>query len=402
MKLLSRAAVSIALYAIFQLAFANEQVFAKANISLDTVANSLAPFAKSNEFPNILEVGANQQVSIEYTLDIDLHEHIASIYRAYKPDYAAFVAIDPDTGRILSLTSYVKDDDYDGNFALGATYPAASLFKIVSAAAAIDTNKVSAQTVIPFNNKSTTLYKSQVLRHKDTKYTRRMPFSEAFARSANPIFGRLGVEYLNSDLIFKYAKKMGFGEHLTQDLPVLASQLDMTLSEEWQRAEASSGFTKDINISPVHAAAIAAAVLNDGQLLEPYVIEKAYDSSGQLVYEGKKNVAMQMFSKSTAATIKKMMQETTRIGSARKTFSSSRRYKAFKNAEFGGKTGSLSGLTPVGRYGWFVGYGERNGKKIAYASLVVYRDKWVVRPARVAFEVLNYVFKKSEKDVSKS
>ena len=79
--------------------------------------------------------------------------------------------------------------------------------------------------------------------------------------------------------------------------------------------------------------------------------------------------------------------------SAKKSFSSHRRYKAFKGAEFGGKTGSLSGHDPEGRYGWFAGYGERNGKQIAYASLVVYKEKWVVRAARVAFEVLNYVFK---------
>ena len=400
MKSFSLASVSIAIIIVLQLTFATELVLAKASLSREVVANSLAPFAKGNEFPNVLELDSEQKISIEYTLDIDLHEHIASIYRAYKPDYATFVAIEPDTGKILSLTSYVKDEEYEDNFALGATYPAASLFKMVSAAAAIDTNKVSANTVIPFNGKSTTLYKSQVLHHKDNKYTRRIPFSEAFARSSNPIFGRLGVEYLNSDLIFKYAKNMGFGGRLAQDLPVSASQVDMTLGEEWQRAEASSGFTKDINVSPVHAAAMAAAVVNEGKLLAPYVVEKAYDDTGEIIYQGKKDIATQMFSKSTAVTLKKMMQETTRIGSARKSFSSYRRYKAFKNAEFGGKTGSLSGLTPKGRYGWFVGYGERNGKKIAYASLVVYRDKWVVRPARVAFEVLNYVFKQSAKSAS--
>lgn len=369
---------------------------AQSSLNADQLARSLAPYAKSNEFPATLSVDKEDDYSVEYTFDIDLHNHIASIYRAYKPDFATFVAIDPDTGKVLSLTSYVKDLDYSDNFALGATYPAASLFKIVSAAAAIDNKLVSAKTVIPFNGKSTTLYKSQILKHKNNKYTRRMPFSEGFARSSNPIFGRLGVEYLSSDLLFKYAKQMGFGDRLAQDLPVQPSQLDMSLSDDWQRAEASSGFTKDIRLSPLHAAAIAAAVLNDGELLQPYVIEKVLDSKGSEVFTGKKQIAGQMFSKTTADTMKKMMRETTRIGSARKSFSSHRRYKAFKGAEFGGKTGSLSGLSPEGRYGWFVGYGERNGKQIAYASLVVYREKWVVRAARVAFEVLNFVFKQAK------
>lgn len=389
--------VCILINALFLIIFSTSLASAQQLVTVESLAGSLAPHAAKNQFPAVLKDAQGRNLSIQYTMDVDLHNHIASIYRSYNPDFAAFVAIDPDTGKILSLTSYVKDDSYQDNFALGATYPAASLFKMVSAGAAIDTKKISAKTVIPFNGKSTTLYKSQILRHKDNKYTRRMPFSEAFARSSNPIFGRLGIEYLNRDVIFKYASQMGFGNRLTQDLPVQPSQLDMTLAEDWHRAEASSGFTKDISISPVHAAAMVAAVLNDGKLLQPYVVDKAIDEQGKVVYQGKKNESMQMFSKSTAAIMKKMMQETTRIGSARKSFSSHRRYRAFKDAEFGGKTGSLSGLTPKGRYGWFAGYGERNGKQIAYASLVVYRDKWVVRPARVAFEVLNYVFKQSAK-----
>ncbi len=387
----------VSFYAVLCLMLFVEGAFAQSTSALtNKMFNGLlSEHALRNEFPEYLMAPNQGSVAVEYTFDKDLHNHIASIYRAYKPDYATFVAIDPATGRVLSLTSYVKDEDYVGNFALGASYPAASLFKMVSAAAAIDSKLVSSKTVIPFNGKSTTLYKSQVLRHKDNKYTRRMTFSEAFARSSNPVFGRLGIEYLNDELLFKYAEKMGFGVQLAQDLPVPPSRFNMGLTEEWERAEASSGFTKDINMSPVHAASIAAAIVNDGDRLEPYAIASVRDQQGNVVFEGKKVVSRQMFSKSTAQTMKKMMRETARIGSARKSFSSHRRYKAYKEAEFGGKTGSLSGLNPDWRYGWFVGYGERNGQQIAYASLVVYKDKWVVRAARVAFEVLNHVFKQS-------
>ncbi len=387
----------VSFYAVLCLMLFVEGAFAQStSVLTNKMFNGLlSEHALRNEFPEYLTAPNQGSVAVEYTFDKDLHNHIASIYRAYKPDYATFVAIDPATGKVLSLTSYVKDEDYVGNFALGASYPAASLFKMVSAAAAIDSKLVSSKTVIPFNGKSTTLYKSQVLRHKDNKYTRRMTFSEAFARSSNPVFGRLGIEYLNDELLFKYAEKMGFGVQLAQDLPVPPSRFNMGLTEEWERAEASSGFTKDINMSPVHAASIAAAIVNDGELLEPYAIASVRDQQGNVVFEGEKVVSRQMFSKSTAQTMKKMMRETARIGSARKSFSSHRRYKAYKEAEFGGKTGSLSGLNPEGRYGWFVGYGERNGQQIAYASLVVYKDKWVVRAARVAFEVLNHVFKQS-------
>ena len=367
--------------------------WAQNTVNLPNIRNALSQHAKMNEFPNHLDLPKYGQVKVNYTFDIGLHNHIASIYRSYKPDYAAFVAIDPETGKILSLTSYVKDPSYEKNFSLGSNYPAASLFKIVSAAAAIDSDLISTKTILPFNGKSTTLYKSQVLRHKDNKYTRRLPFSEAFARSSNPVFGRLGIEYLSDDLLFEYAHKMGFGVDLSQDLPVGSSQLDMSLSDDWQLAEASSGFTKDIHISPIHAAAIAAAVVNGGTLYKPYVVESITSNSGDILLKGNSKAVNRMFSRETSQALKEMMRKTTQIGSARESFSSHKRYKAFRGADFGGKTGSLSGFYPEGRYGWFAGFGERNGKQIAYASLVVYKEKWVVRAARVAFEVLNYVFK---------
>lgn len=361
-------------------------------LSLLDVKESLSTFARKNEFPSHLNLRKQGQVSVKYTFDIELHNYIASIYRSYKPDYAAFVAIDPDTGEILSLTSYVKDSFYEPNFALGSSYPAASLFKIVSAAAGLDSGVVNSKTVLPFNGKSTTLYKKQIFNHKDNKYTRKVPFKVAFAKSSNPIFGRLGVEYLTDNMIFDYAKRLGFGVDLSQDLPVSASRLNMTLADDWQKAEAASGFTKDILMGPLHAAAMAAAVSNGGTLYRPYLVKSITDRSDREIFKGGVSVLGRSFSESTAKSLKAMMRETTRIGSGRKSFSSHKRYRSYRGSDFGGKTGSLSGYDPDGKYGWFAGFGEKDGRKIAYASLVVYKEKWVVRASRVAFEVLNHFF----------
>lgn len=362
-------------------------------LSAQQVALALAPHAKKSEFPNRVDFAGYGRLAVEYSMDRELHEKISSIYKSYKPDFSAFVAIEPETGRILSLTSYVKHNEYPDNFSLNAQAPAASLFKVVSAAAGIDQGLVNIKTVIPFNGKSTTLYKSQILKHKDNKYTRRMPFSEAFARSSNPVFGRLGMEYLSAEMLRDYSHRMGFGKSLSVDLPLEQSSVNLPFIDPWEMAEASSGFTKDILLSPLHAASMMSGILNGGELSKPYIVESVKDGEGNVLYQGKSQRLNEMFSKSTAKKIKEMMRETVRIGSARKAFSKHKRYKAYKGTDFGGKTGSLSGYSPKGRYNWFMGFGERNGKKVAYASLVVYRDKWVVRPATVTFEVLNYMFK---------
>jgi len=295
-------------------------------LTVDQVANGLTSYAKKSEFPSRIEFEGYGRLAVDYSIDIDLHEKISSIYKSYKPDFSAFVAIDPETGKILSLTSYVKHSDYTDNLALNAKAPAASLFKVVSAASAIDQDLVQTKTVIPFNGKSTTLYKSQILKHKDNKYTRRIPFSEAFARSSNPIFGRLGIEYLSPTMLKDYASRMGFGQSVAVDLPLESSQINLPFIESWEMAEASSGFTKDILLSPLHAASIMSGILNEGVLRKPYIVESVKDGEGNTLYQGESELMGEMFSKSTSKKIKEMMRETVRIGSARKAFSKHKRY----------------------------------------------------------------------------
>jgi len=87
-----------------------------------------------------------------------------------------------------------------------------------------------------------------------------------------------------------------------------------------------------------------------------------------------------------------LMQETARIGSARKSFNGINRYKVYKNMEIGGKTGSLTGYSPQGRHDWFVGYAQKDGRKVAYASLIINKEKWYVRSAYVARQFIYHYF----------
>ena len=110
---------------------------------------------------------------VEYTIDPDWQAAVATVLEKYNPDYAAFIALDPETGEIVALVNHQRRGIQDENLAVRATYPAASVFKIITAAAVLDLDKATPATVIPFNGKTTSLYKKTVLRHKDTQWNRR-------------------------------------------------------------------------------------------------------------------------------------------------------------------------------------------------------------------------------------
>jgi len=93
-----------------------------------------------------------------------------------------------------------------------------------------------------------------------------------------------------------------------------------------------------------------------------------------------------------AQQMRDLMRETTRIGSARKSFGNLSRYKVYRGMEIGGKTGSLTGFSPKGRHDWFVGYAEKDGRRVAYASLIINKEKWYVRSAYVARQFIYHYF----------
>lgn len=366
-------------------------------LSRAAIAKVITEQALQNRFPNKLKFGDGNGGSrtgfVNYTFDQKVHRDMADVYLKYQPDYACFVAIDVDTGAILNLTSFIKAEEQWDNLVMRSDYPAASVFKMVTAAASLDLGKLSPDTVIPFNGKSTSLYKKQVFNHKDNKWTRKPTLKESFAKSVNAVFGRIGVYDVGAEKLNSYASKFGFGKSLQSDFNIPPSVVGLDFDSEWEIAEAASGYTKDITLSPIHAAQMAAIVVNQGKMITPYMVESISGPKGNTLYKANPDLAKhQVISAESATAMRSLMRETTRIGSARKSFQGINRYKVYKDMEIGGKTGSLTGYSPKGRHDWFVGYAEKDGKRIAYASLIINKEKWYVRSAYVARQFIYHYF----------
>lgn len=371
--------------------------FGANSLSTQAVADAVTEHAKQNRFPNKLEFkGEDGDITngiVEYTFDPAVHADMADVYLRYQPDYACFVALDVETGAILNLSSFIKSDEQWDNLVMRSDYPAASVFKMVTAAAGLDMGKVSPSTVLPYNGKSTSLYKGQVLRHKTNKWTRKPTLKESFAKSINTVFGRLGIYQVGGDNLGNYASRFGFGQPMNTDFNLPLSRVGLDLANQWEIAEAASGYTKDITLSPIHAAQMAAIVANDGRMVTPYMVESVKDGNGDYLYRSApQENNEQVIRASSAKALRSLMKETTRIGSARKSFQGLNRYKVYKGMEIGGKTGSLTGFSPRGRHDWFVGYAEKNGRKVAYASLIINKEKWYVRSAYVARQFIYHYY----------
>ena len=349
------------------------------------LAAALGPFINSNDFPNEVPIDVGSQVHdarLSYSFDPKLVSTLEKIYQRYKPDYGAFAAIDASTGAVLALNSYVKDGTPWGNLTLRNTYPAASVFKTITAAAALDQNLLEPDTVLRYNGKKTSLYKKQVFKHKDNKWTRRPTLAKAFAESINTVFARIGIYMVGADYLNDYAQRFGFNTEIDSDLEFSTGLTEIN-EDEWRIAESASGYTRTNTLSPLHGAMLASAIVNDGKMMLPYLVEQATDQWGIPLYLNQQETLGQPISATTARKLRKLMRETVQRGSARKSF---RKFfqGQFEQAAVGGKTGSLTGRSPAGKYDWFVGYAELGNKRIGFASLTINKEYWTVKSSYVA------------------
>ena len=180
--------------------------------------------------------------------------------------------------------------------------------------------------------------------------------------------------------------------------------MNLDFDTKFEIAEAASGYTRDITLSPIHAAQMAAIIANDGKLVTPFMVQSVSDKNGKLFYKNKpESSETQIISSKAAKDLRSLMRETTRIGSARTSFKGLNRYKVYKDMEIGGKTGSLTGFSPKGRHDWFVGYAKKDGHQVAYASLIINKEKWYVRSSYVARQFIYHYFtdRKEQQDAVK-
>ncbi len=347
----------------------------------DQIATLLGPHLKTNSLPPTID-WSEEQLNLDYTIEPELQEFTDNLLKQYRPDYGALVAMDAATGEILTMSSYTHGQP-QVNLNLVASFPAASVFKVVTSAAAIDLDKVTSQSTIKFTGRSHTLYRRDVMTEQQNRWTRVMSVKEGFALSVNTLYGKLGLFYVGGAQLLKYANRFGFNTSINADFPLPISHAVIPKDADWSVVEAASGFNRLTTLSPVHGAMLAASIANDGVMMEPFLVKRAEGNEG-ILYEGQPSPAATTITERANDELRVLMAATISGGTSRKSFRKLVRNPRFASAKFGGKTGSLTGLNPAGKTDWFVGYVDYKGRKIAIASVLVHKNLWRARASQIA------------------
>jgi len=362
------------------------------------ISQALSPALKSSKRPAEALFAPEgeiekQKYKIKYTLQDDVQKEADSLLKKYRPDYAAIVMMDAKTGKILAISSFEKANPQGSNLALRATFPAASIFKVITASAAVDRAGVNPEHKIAYNGGNYTLYKRNVLSDKVNRWTRFITLKEAFARSINTAFGRLSLETLEPKDLSDYASRYMFNEPIPADFAVDMSQAFVPQEKGFALTEVASGYNRFNTLSPVHGAMLASTIINDGKMLVPYIVDSLENENGEAVYKAQVLERGQILRPESSEKVRQMMEQTVLSGTSRKTFRRIVRDKKFREIEMGGKTGHFTGMNPKGRTDWFIGYASDETDKIAIAAITVNVQKWTVKSSALGEMMFRKYFK---------
>ncbi|KAB1978656.1 penicillin-binding transpeptidase domain-containing protein [Streptomyces triticiradicis] len=302
----------------------------------------------------------------------------------------AVAAIEPSTGRILALVSTPSYDPaqlsgtgraaarawerLNGradkpmlNRAIRQTYPPGSTFKVLTAAAALDSGVVEdvdapTRSPDPYRLPGTTTRLTN-----ETEGCGDASLRYAFTWSCNTVFAKLGVD-VGLDGMTRTAAGFGFNDRkLRIPFSVVPSNFDLRLDDA-QLALSSIG-QFDTRATPLQMAMISAAVAGDGTVKTPYLVERTTTRGGVTLATTGPRLLHRAMSASTAQRMRELMTDVVEKGTGT--------VAAIPGAVVGGKTGTAQhGIGNSGTpYAWFISW-ARSGDSMepAVAVAVVVED----------------------------
>ena len=322
----------------------------------------------------------------ELTLDPRLQQSTENLLRAFQIPFGAAVVVSIPDGRVLALVGQSAADPRLGpsELALRAWAPAASVFKVISATALVE-NGVMGSTRTCYHGGVSAIVADNLV---DLPAIDRRCDTLAFGlgKSQNAIIAKLASRHLTAGELARVGHSFAFDQVIPFELPVEPSHLDVP-ADDLEFARTAAGFWHS-TLSPMHGALLAAAIANRGEMPAPMLIERAVDRDGRPIVQPMAT-ARHVVSAAAAREVGRMMELTTRIGTAKGTFRD-KRGRRLLPVEVAGKTGTLSAETDRGYvgYSWFVGYAPADRPTIAFAVVLGNNPNWRIKATYVGRHIV--------------
>lgn len=338
---------------------------------------SQSEIANSNQTYIAAENGYDITLTIDANIQSIVEKYLAEAVDEYKCESGITIAMDPSSGKILAMADYPNYDcnspnspnaqmqktwdslsSADKNNALYRmwspkavtdTYEPGSVFKIITSSIALEENIVDTDT-ITFNCTGSYSIEGEPRPIQCHKY----PYSHgaqslrnALENSCNPAFVDLGLR-IGAERSYKYYEALGFfgktGISLSGEPKNGGIFYDVNKIKPHELGTASFG--QRFNITPIQMITAAAAIANDGVLVQPQIVDHITNTDTGEITTFNTQEIRQVFSKETADKVASMMESVVEVGTGKKVKYDDSIKDSMSGYSIGGKTGTSEPINP--------------------------------------------------------
>lgn len=317
------------------------------------------------------EDGLDIYLTVNYGIQSSIERELDNVVLRYNPDGAWAIAMDPNTGEILGMSSRPNFNpnsykNYDTetinrNMAIWASYEPGSTFKILTLSAAVNEGKVDLLKDTFYDGGSINVDGARIKCWKHGGHGSQT-FLEVVQNSCNPGFVELGNR-LGKETLFDYINKFGYGKKTGIDLNGEATGILFSLDKVGPVELATTAFGQGVSVTALQQVVAVSAAINGGTLYKPYIVKRvAYHENGQIIKEVKPTIVRDnIVTKDTSEKVRMTLESVVSLGTGRNAY--------IDGYRVGGKTGTAqkvnNGIYMQGNYiVSFIGFLPANDPKI--------------------------------------
>jgi cell division protein FtsI/penicillin-binding protein 2 len=315
------------------------------------------------------------------TLDPALQREAESLLARARAPMGAIVVMSVD-GRILALAGR-RGDSSAPQLATQVWAPAASIFKLITAAALVDAG-VRPGAKVCYHGGVRSIVASNLKDHprRDSACN---DLSYAVARSQNALMAKLVHRHLEPARLRKVAEAFGISRAPAFALAAEGGRIDIP-DDALAFARVAAGFWQT-ELSPLGGALIASTVASGGLAVTPRIVDTVVRGEVSIPVEPPQT--RRVLAERVAREVAHMMVGTTESGTAYKGFHDDKGRKFLPNTRVAGKTGTLTRRSPdYLQYSWFVGFAPADSPEIVVSVLFGNPERWHLKAHTAARIIL--------------
>ncbi|MGI8945292.1 MAG: peptidoglycan D,D-transpeptidase FtsI family protein [Thermoleophilaceae bacterium] len=293
----------------------------------------------------------------------------------------SIVALEPQTGRVRVMVSVPEYDPNDVpdrfgelsllNRATQSQYPPGSTFKVVTAAAALDSGKFTPDSIVDGSSPRTV--SGVPLANFGGQNFGSVTLTDALTNSVNTVWAQVG-ESVGRGTLIDYMERFGFNQDPPLDYPDVQMSASGVRDASGRVLDGDDGFDVGrvaigqggsegaILVSPLQMAMVAGAIGNRGRLMRPTLTEKVVDGDGRVRERIKPEEQSKVMSEQSALQLATMMGNVVREGTGTAA--------ALSGIAVGGKTGTAEVDNATANQAWFIGFAPLEGPRMAVAVTI--------------------------------